>query len=70
MPGTRCFHIGPERDENLFDGLEVDRVGNVADADFIFNTGPRLRPPRGSMSPARGRTSTEMIEGYTIAVLG
>lgn len=38
--GDRCFHIGPERDANLFDQTSLVRVGSVADADFILNTGP------------------------------
>ena len=36
----RCFHIGPARDENLFDGVDVHRVPSAADADYIVNTGP------------------------------
>lgn len=38
--GDRCFHIGPERDANLFDGTSLVRVGSVSEADFILNTGP------------------------------
>ena len=38
--GDRCVHIGPERDENLFDGIDVERVPSVEDAAFIVNTGP------------------------------
>lgn len=38
--GRRCLHIGPERDENLFDGVDLDRVASVEDADIIVNTGP------------------------------
>jgi HAD superfamily hydrolase (TIGR01459 family) len=38
--GGRCHHIGPARDENLFDGLDVDRVTALDHADFILNTGP------------------------------
>jgi HAD superfamily hydrolase (TIGR01459 family) len=38
--GTRCFHIGPERDENLFDDVDLERVDAVEAADFIVNTGP------------------------------
>ncbi|MBX3508812.1 MAG: TIGR01459 family HAD-type hydrolase [Parvibaculum sp.] len=37
--GTRCYHIGPERDLPLFDGTKVERVGE-ASADFILVTGP------------------------------
>jgi HAD superfamily hydrolase (TIGR01459 family) len=38
--GGRCYHIGPERDENLFDGLDIARVDALDDADLILNTGP------------------------------
>ena len=38
--GDRCFHIGPQRDANLFDETSLVPVGSVADADFILNTGP------------------------------
>lgn len=38
--GRRCLHIGPERDKNIFEGLRLDLVADVADADFLMNTGP------------------------------
>jgi HAD superfamily hydrolase (TIGR01459 family) len=38
--GRRCFHLGPPRDHNIFDGLDLIRVPAVDDADFILNTGP------------------------------
>jgi HAD superfamily hydrolase (TIGR01459 family) len=38
--GRRCLHIGPKRDENLFEGLGLDRVASAPEADFILNTGP------------------------------
>jgi HAD superfamily hydrolase (TIGR01459 family) len=38
--GTRCIHIGPDRDLNMFDGLDLERVAQIADASFIMNTGP------------------------------
>ncbi|MDZ4382263.1 MAG: TIGR01459 family HAD-type hydrolase [Parvibaculum sp.] len=37
--GTRCYHIGPDRDLALFDDTGVERVGE-ADADFVLVTGP------------------------------
>ena len=40
--GRRCLHIGPERDRNLFDGLDIVLVAAVTDAEFIVNTGPWL----------------------------
>ncbi len=38
--GRRCHHIGPERDENLFEDVDLERVPSVEEADFIVNTGP------------------------------
>ena len=38
--GRRCLHMGPERDRPLFDGLALEQVTAVADADFVLNTGP------------------------------
>ena len=38
--GKRVFHLGPERDRNLLDGLELTEVANPAEADFVLNTGP------------------------------
>ena len=38
--GDRCLHIGPERDNGLFEGLDVEKVASVDDAGFIVNTGP------------------------------
>jgi HAD superfamily hydrolase (TIGR01459 family) len=38
--GRRVLHIGPARDRNLLDGLELTRVDDPAAADFVLNTGP------------------------------
>lgn len=37
--GRRCFHLGPERDLGMREGLDYDFVARVEDADFILNTG-------------------------------
>ncbi|HEV7369621.1 TIGR01459 family HAD-type hydrolase [Arenibaculum sp.] len=37
--GRRCLHIGPPRDEDVFEGLDIEMVGAPAEADFIVNTG-------------------------------
>jgi HAD superfamily hydrolase (TIGR01459 family) len=39
--GTRCLHIGPERDLGMMDGNGVERVTRVDDATFILATGPQ-----------------------------
>ncbi|MDP7670030.1 MAG: TIGR01459 family HAD-type hydrolase [Alphaproteobacteria bacterium] len=38
--GERCFHIGPERDMNMLEGLSLQEVETLAEAEFILNTGP------------------------------
>jgi len=38
--GRRAFHIGPERDRNVLDGLPIERVTTPGAADFVLNTGP------------------------------
>ena len=37
--GRNLYHMGPERDENVFQGLEYVAV-DLEHADFILNTGP------------------------------
>jgi len=38
--GRRCYLIGPTRDEGMLEGADLERVGDVAAAEFILNTGP------------------------------
>lgn len=38
--GRRLHHIGPERDRNVFEGLDFTDAARPADADFVLNTGP------------------------------
>lgn len=38
--GRRVFHLGPDRDRNVIEGLDLDRVASPADATFVLNTGP------------------------------
>jgi HAD superfamily hydrolase (TIGR01459 family) len=40
--GRRCYHIGPARDENMLEGIDLERVTDIADAEFMLNTGPAL----------------------------
>lgn len=37
--GRRCYHLGPERDQGMREGLDYDFVTDLAQADFILNTG-------------------------------
>lgn len=38
--GRRMYHLGPDRDRNVFDTLDLDVVAHPAEADFVLNTGP------------------------------
>ncbi len=38
--GTRVFHLGPDRDKNVMDGLGLTEVFSPTEADFFLNTGP------------------------------
>ena len=40
--GRRCYHLGPARDENMVEGIDIERVTDIAAAEFILNTGPAL----------------------------
>ena len=37
--GTRCYHLGPERDLGMRGGLDYRFVDDLDEADFILNTG-------------------------------
>jgi HAD superfamily hydrolase (TIGR01459 family) len=38
--GPRVFHLGPERDRSVIEGLPLELVPTPAEADFVLNTGP------------------------------
>lgn len=38
--GHRVFHLGPERDRPVLDGLPLVSAHSPKDADFVLNTGP------------------------------
>jgi HAD superfamily hydrolase (TIGR01459 family) len=38
--GTRVYHLGPDRDRPVIDGLPLTIAETPADADFLLNTGP------------------------------
>ena len=38
--GRRVYHLGPVRDHNVFEDLDLELVADPADADFVLNTGP------------------------------
>jgi HAD superfamily hydrolase (TIGR01459 family) len=40
--GEACYHLGPERDQEMRDGLACRFVDDPADADFVLNTGAHM----------------------------
>ena len=38
--GRRVWHLGPERDRNVAEGLDLELAASPAEADFVLNTGP------------------------------
>jgi HAD superfamily hydrolase (TIGR01459 family) len=38
--GNRVFHLGPQRDRPVLEGLPLVIADSPADADFVLNTGP------------------------------
>ena len=38
--GQRVFHLGPERDRGVLEGLALIKVQDPAEANFVLNTGP------------------------------
>jgi HAD superfamily hydrolase (TIGR01459 family) len=38
--GRKLYHLGPERDRDVFDSLPLVEVKAPAEADFMLNTGP------------------------------
>ena len=38
--GNRVYHLGPERDRNVIEGLPMHFVGRPEAASFVLNTGP------------------------------
>jgi HAD superfamily hydrolase (TIGR01459 family) len=38
--GQRVFHLGPERDRGVLEGLALTKVAEPSEANFVLNTGP------------------------------
>jgi len=38
--GSKLYHLGPERDRDIFDTLNLTEAATPADAHFLLNTGP------------------------------
>jgi HAD superfamily hydrolase (TIGR01459 family) len=40
--GRAAYHLGPERDRGLLEGLDLDEATDIAHASFVLNTGAHL----------------------------
>lgn len=40
--GRACYHLGPERDRGVLDGLDLEETTEIAKASFVLNTGAHL----------------------------
>lgn len=49
--GRRAFHIGPERDLSVVEGLDIPITTDPTAADFVLNTGPDFERGRESVEP-------------------
>jgi HAD superfamily hydrolase (TIGR01459 family) len=38
--GAKFYHLGPERDRDVFETLDLEEVKTPSQADFLLNTGP------------------------------
>ena len=38
--GRRVWHLGPDRDRNVIEGLDLVQVATPGEAEFVLNTGP------------------------------
>jgi HAD superfamily hydrolase (TIGR01459 family) len=61
--GRRLFHLGPERDRNVFSGLDFDVVALPGDADVFLNTGPDDTRSPTSVAPYEPELQASLAAG-------
>ncbi len=49
--GSHVWHLGPERDRNVMEGLALTQVASPAEASFVLNTGPDDHRAPTSIAP-------------------
>jgi HAD superfamily hydrolase (TIGR01459 family) len=72
--GRRCLHIGSERDTGIREGLALEFVDRVTEAELILNTGPagwddRLEDYDPVLQPARDRDLPMVCANPDLVVL-
>lgn len=66
-PGRLALHIGPERDLSTIEGLDIQRVPDPAEAEWVLNTGPD--PERGNLDAQAYRPLLERCAARHLPML-
>jgi HAD superfamily hydrolase (TIGR01459 family) len=61
--GRRLYHLGPERDRNVFAGLDVEQVARPELAEFFLNTGPDDSRSPTSIEPYEAELRASLAAG-------
>jgi HAD superfamily hydrolase (TIGR01459 family) len=61
--GRRLYHLGPERDRNVFAGLDYEVVARPEFADFFLNTGPDDSRSPTSIEPYEAELRASLAAG-------
>ncbi len=61
--GRRLYHLGPERDRNVFADLDLETVARPADAEFFLNTGPDDTRSPTSIAPYEAELRASLEAG-------
>jgi HAD superfamily hydrolase (TIGR01459 family) len=64
--GRRMYHLGPERDRNVFAGIDVEPVARPDLADFLLNTGPDDHRSPTSVAPYEAELQASLAAGLTM----
>jgi HAD superfamily hydrolase (TIGR01459 family) len=65
--GRLALHIGPERDLSTIEGLDIQRVPDPAEAEWVLNTGPD--PERGNLDAQAYRPLLERCAARRLPML-
>jgi HAD superfamily hydrolase (TIGR01459 family) len=67
LRGRRALHVGPERDNSVFEEGAAERAADPAEADFVLNTGPD--PERGATDAEAYRPALEAAFAHRLPML-
>lgn len=49
--GRRVWHLGPAKDQSIFEDVDLELVATPAEADFVLNTGPDDEQGENAVEP-------------------